>query len=89
MSVPGAASEDEVMALVKRGHTIYKVFSRDKRLVAVKQPYLDGSNIFSKTKLDIINLSFWFRNEIPPGYLFSNYFHAYAYLLKCKATPDD
>lgn len=83
---PGALTEQE-LRIIEVGQIIYKVWSeingvRGKLTKATIEGHLDDGKIATVVPQDTIYFSTWFKRE--RGYLFTNYFHAYAYSLKCK-----
>ncbi len=88
MKPHGALSKDELLALVKPGQDIYKVFDTlDGAVGHISRAVLTGKH--SGQKIDAadsikdIFFDTWFEKRY--GYLFDNYFHALAYSLKLKA----
>lgn len=71
---------------------IYKVWSeingvKGKLTKATVAVYVVDGKIETTNPRDIIHFSTWFKRK--RGYLFTNYFHAYAYSLKCKERTRD
>ena len=88
----GALSKDELLALVKPGQVIYKVFKgRDdfdtgeiSQFVCTGNISYTGSSIIEAVDYKkALYLNNWFEKKW--GYVFDNYFHALAYSLKLKA----
>jgi hypothetical protein len=90
MKPPGALSKEELLALVKPGQVIYKVFKDFDEIIGfISHTVCDGGVSLSSSHISTIKaqktiyLDSWFKKEY--GYLFDNYFHALAYSLKLKA----
>jgi len=83
----GAMIELELEAST-HGTVIYKVWKETtdgivgKITRAIVESNLGDGRIATTDPRDLIYFSTWFKRE--RGYLFTNYFHAYAYSLKCK-----
>lgn len=81
---PGAMTEQELEAVTPRT-VIYKVWNEndagdiDKAIVA---RHASGGRVPTVDSKHIIYFETWFARK--RGYLFTNYFHAYVYSLKCK-----
>jgi hypothetical protein len=95
----GALNQIEAIAIAKQKGIIYKVYSngfstikndRGKLIAARTTKYNMSINKIDTVghKSDIV-LGAWFRSEVQLGYLFDNYFHAYAYSLKRKGVTCD
>lgn len=92
MKPHGALSKEELLALVKPGQIIYKVYHYFNGLTndgvgyishVVCEDQVSDSKIFTTESKKTIYLRNWFEKTY--GYLFNNYFHALAYSLKLKA----
>lgn len=87
---PGALSLEEVTQYAVPGSIIYKVFDDMdgyfgviSKVVACHR-YMGGEVIEATVDLKRIYLDCWFGVK-PFGFLFSNYWHAYAYSLKIRS----
>jgi hypothetical protein len=95
MKPPGALSKDELLALVKPGKVIYKVFRKyDARIIGQISKMVCSGEVNHTRVLSTPSerQSLWFTNwfsqdrtKVGSGHLFTNYFHALAYSLKLKA----
>ena len=91
MTPHGALSKDELLALVKPGQIIYKVYSGNKGgldagvLHEVRCLGINPTGMYIQAVPDQRNTYFKNWYEKGWGYIFNNYFHALAYSLKLKA----
>ena len=86
----GALTQLEAIAAVKLNPILYKVYiDSDLRKVKALHYDLNTNRIVTEKEDDTISLDLWFQTDHQLGYLFTNYFHAYAYSLKCKERVRD
>lgn len=87
MKPHGALNKDELLALVKPGMHLYKVFGDRDMHTEICTGKIEGDVIITEDPHGVCHISNWFTDQ-PSGvykYLFDNYFHALAYSLKLKA----
>ena len=84
---PGALTKEQLREMCKHPCIIYKAYNRESKpkKIEVLGEYNGWNYIATKDPTDSISVFSWFPKAGKGlGYLFENYFHAYAYCLKCK-----
>ena len=90
MKPHGALSKNKLLALVKPGQSIYKIYGDGNIHKATCTGRINGKEklIMTVDDTDVCHLKNWFgknRQTLIYKYIFDNYFHALAYSLKLKA----
>ena len=87
MKPPGALSKDELLALVKPGQHLYKVYGDCDISGVVCTGKINNKIIDTIDPIDVCHVDNWFGKKYTTiyKYIFDNYFHALAYSLKLKA----
>jgi hypothetical protein len=87
MKPHGALTKEELLALVKPGWVLYKVFKKHDGVIgylshAICTGETNGERISTTKVVPTIYLDNWFEKDF--GFIFDNYFHALAYSMRLK-----